>query len=421
MWQKNGLMCATVLAGMMTGQLIAADYKPGERVVVIADAKLMSGAKAVDYVWPGLTLTVLRDNGPSLTVSNGTPGNLDEKNVIAWGTGDNAGAAAIAAITELVKAQPQDPRLLCGRADVWRRMQDFTNALKDCDEAIKLSGAAEFYGMRGSILYEDSKFDEAVRSFNEAIQRSKTNSRLYNNRGLARIRRWLSHNNAEDFGQILGDFSEAIRLDPQYANAYFNRGNAYLANNQLNEAITDYSSAIARDSNHASAYANRGLVRLVTSGGAPGSLDLAIDDLKSAVQEDPSRTTAYIAGRIATRFRNDTINMPLFRDGLNKTADSSWPNGFGSYINTDGPINGNQVDEFITSLESNGDYDRVTEVDFYIVLDALVRNRTDPNVNTTAQTQARLVWLSTNNQSRKDFIETWLAKYINDHPQEFGL
>ena len=61
----------------------------------------------------------------------------------------------------------------------------------------------------------------------------------------------------------IDDYTKAIELNPNYAEAYFNRGNVYsYRNNYLksySQAIADYTQAINLNPNFASAYQGRGL------------------------------------------------------------------------------------------------------------------------------------------------------------------
>src|SRR5215469_8097074 len=61
-----------------------------------------------------------------------------------------------------------------------------------------------------------------------------------------------------DYAKEISDLTEAIRLDPNSADAYNNRGNAYYNHGNVDQAISDYSDAIRLDPNYVSAYNNRG-------------------------------------------------------------------------------------------------------------------------------------------------------------------
>ena len=61
------------------------------------------------------------------------------------------------------------------------------------------------------------------------------------------------------YERAIEDLNEAIRLDPQYANAYGHRGSAYGKLGQYEWAIEDFDEAIRLDPQYAEAYNNRGL------------------------------------------------------------------------------------------------------------------------------------------------------------------
>ena len=73
----------------------------------------------------------------------------------------------------------------------------------------------------------------------------------YYNRGVA-------YSDKGDTDRAIADFTEAIRLDPKYANAYVNRGVAYGDKGENDRAIADYTEAIRLDPKFAHAYCNRG-------------------------------------------------------------------------------------------------------------------------------------------------------------------
>ena len=74
----------------------------------------------------------------------------------------------------------------------------------------------------------------------------------YNNRGLA-------YSDKGENDRAIADYTEAIRLDPKYANAYINRGLAYREKGETDRAIADFTEAIRLDPKFADAYVNRGL------------------------------------------------------------------------------------------------------------------------------------------------------------------
>jgi tetratricopeptide (TPR) repeat protein len=104
----------------------------------------------------------------------------------------------------------------------------------------------------------------------------------YNNRGLE------YDENKGDYDRAIADYNQAIRLDPNYAVAYFNRGNAYFRKGDNDRAIADLTQAIKLDPNFALAYFNRGYVY-----NEKGDYDRAIADLTQAIKLDPNDADCY--------------------------------------------------------------------------------------------------------------------------------
>ena len=65
----------------------------------------------------------------------------------------------------------------------------------------------------------------------------------------------------ERWGPIpaIAEYDKAIELDPRYAPAYYNRGNAYYKLENVDQALADYDKAIELNPNYAPAYSNRGI------------------------------------------------------------------------------------------------------------------------------------------------------------------
>lgn len=55
----------------------------------------------------------------------------------------------------------------------------------------------------------------------------------------------------------IAEFTRALEMDPGFAKAYINRGNAYFFKGQHDQAISDFNKALDTDPKFARAYANR--------------------------------------------------------------------------------------------------------------------------------------------------------------------
>jgi tetratricopeptide (TPR) repeat protein len=63
----------------------------------------------------------------------------------------------------------------------------------------------------------------------------------------------MAHYNAGHYEQALADYSQALDLDPTYANTYYSRGNTYYALHQYEQALEDYEQALKLDPTHSEA------------------------------------------------------------------------------------------------------------------------------------------------------------------------
>ena len=99
----------------------------------------------------------------------------------------------------------------------------------------------------------------------------------FNNRALA-------FQAEREYQHAIADYSDAIRLDPEFAHAWYNRGTAYQAQSDYDRAIADYGNAIRLDSTYSHAYKNRGLAYQ-----SKGDLDQANADLNEAYRLTPTK------------------------------------------------------------------------------------------------------------------------------------
>jgi len=75
----------------------------------------------------------------------------------------------------------------------------------------------------------------------------------------ANLEEQLKQRKGQPFGVMIAAYTEAIRLEPNNADAYFGRAVSHEERNELDLAVADYDQAIRLNPNYASAYNNRGL------------------------------------------------------------------------------------------------------------------------------------------------------------------
>src|ERR1035437_6056305 len=91
-----------------------------------------------------------------------------------------------------------------------------------------------------------------------------------------------------DYKKAIIDFTSAIRIDKNNADAYFYRADAYFQLQRLDSAITDFSSVIKINPKYQYAYTRRGFIYYKI-----GKLNLSIDDYSSEIKKFPNEFEAY--------------------------------------------------------------------------------------------------------------------------------
>jgi len=93
-----------------------------------------------------------------------------------------------------------------------------------------------------------------------------------------------------DFQKAVEAFTEALRLDPNYAVAYYNRCAARYQLDDTQRALEDCTQAFRLNPHYAEAYYLRGLMRSEKLGDNKG----AVSDFDQAVQRKPDYAAAYL-------------------------------------------------------------------------------------------------------------------------------
>lgn len=176
------------------------------------------------------------------------------------------------------KAEPRTPYEFVERSSEHMRMDQVECALAACEEAIRLdSKQAPGYACRGGILGQKADYRAALKDLNYAIKLQPENGDYYHQRAVihdylnnmdqamadvtkatelqgsefsrslsfafrARLYRKQSKNT-----EAANDYSEAIKLSPDFSYHWGNRGAVYVELKDYNKAIADFDEAIRLD------------------------------------------------------------------------------------------------------------------------------------------------------------------------------
>jgi tetratricopeptide (TPR) repeat protein len=136
-------------------------------------------------------------------------------------------------------------------------------------------------------------YDRAIADYTQAIRLDPNEAGGYNQRGTAYAQKG-------DYDRAIADYTQAIRIVPNFSYAYSNRGAAYYGKGDSDRAIADYAQAIRLDPNNAGAYSNHGLAYY-----EKGDYEWAITDYTQALSLNPNNATVYSNRGVAYANKGD--------------------------------------------------------------------------------------------------------------------
>lgn len=151
----------------------------------------------------------------------------------------------------------------------------WAGALDDLEESAALDDVASGLAARG-------RGDQtgAIKRFTHALESGRLSPE---NRAVALNNRGNAHDDLGNSEQAVEDYSQAVKLVPGFAEAYYNRAFALFKLGRLDDALIDLDRVIALSPHLASAYFNRSFILL-----AKGLVARAISDVDKAVQLEPT-------------------------------------------------------------------------------------------------------------------------------------
>ena len=130
-------------------------------------------------------------------------------------------------------------------------------------------------------------YTQALTAYDTALRLDPQLAEAYNNRGIIKYER-------RQFYDALEDYNTAIQLKPNYAAAYNNRGSVYAALGQFQNALNDLQTSLKFNNKSAAAHNNLGSVYL-----SQKNFDAAIEEYTRALQLNSNYVDAYYNRAIA--------------------------------------------------------------------------------------------------------------------------
>lgn len=180
-------------------------------------------------------------------------------------------------------ANPLYPFTLMRQGSVLLQQGRFNDALKSFEKAAQLQPEnATTHNMVGLCYLKLEQYDKALAAFNKALDLVPSFSDARNNRGATYLAMKQYHLAEVDFLAVLGDPTYPHRWD-----VYYNLGMTYLDRGQLGAAIENF-----RRAAYASAPVFEAFLRLAEIAERQGKTDSAIDTLEQAHLKFPDRSEA---------------------------------------------------------------------------------------------------------------------------------
>ncbi len=169
--------------------------------------------------------------------------------------------ASVNEYTLLLTKEPNNAKLRFLRGMDFYLTQDFPSAVEDFTQAILADGS-----------FFPAYFNRALVRYKQ-LEYRKNEARISREAGAAMTS--SDEVKAVDYELVKSDLNKVIELVPDFAFAYYNRGNIYSQLSDYRAAIADYDKALSLNPNFAEAYYNRGLTLIFLGNNKQGITDLS--------------------------------------------------------------------------------------------------------------------------------------------------
>ena len=153
-------------------------------------------------------------------------------------------------------------------------------AIEQLEKSIELHPSAAALSNLGGALVRKGEYERALTTLTEALKLDPNVAQTYYNLGVA-------HSNLNNDDKAISNYKSAIKLNSKYADAYDNLGATLAKQGNLPDALNAFSKAVAAAPDHVNARVHFGMALLQN-----GKNEEAISHLKKALKLQPGNTEA---------------------------------------------------------------------------------------------------------------------------------
>ena len=158
---------------------------------------------------------------------------------------------AINSFTAAITLRETVAELYNDRANAFSKTGNYTQAIEDYTQAIRIKSIASYYSNRANAEYLSGNHARAVEDYTTAIQLDKQNYQLFCSRGVAKLA-------LSDLYEALEDFHTCIQLNNKFSEGYNYRGIVYFKLKRYIDAVNDFNKTISLNPKAGEAYLHRG-------------------------------------------------------------------------------------------------------------------------------------------------------------------
>lgn len=205
---------------------------------------------------------------------------------------------------EMLKADPNNPRLYCKRGRVYLEFKDFAAAIEDANRALKIDSLTNdsFYILLTDASFISGQTRLAKETLERCIKNIPTSVKAYLK--LAEMYFFV-----KKYQESINNINSALKIEPTNALGYFLKGMCYKESGDTALAISSMQTAVEQDDKYYDAFVELGTIL------AAKKSNLCIEYFNSALRINPKSTEViYLVGK----YYQDTKRIPQAVDAYNK-------------------------------------------------------------------------------------------------------